>query len=131
MNGVLVVQAYRVCPWEGDQCNVMPAADGMGCAWEGDSCDVDRGWGGGGTGSPGKCQFAGPCCVSVLSHFFWVEQVALLAALPSIMDVVRVHIGEFGVVKACLSFFSNLSVNEETLLPLMATLPSIQAIGVR
>jgi hypothetical protein len=60
-----------------------------------------------------------------------VEQVALLAALPSVMDVVRVHIGEFGVAKACLSFFSNLSVNEETLLPLMAALPSIQAIGVR
>ncbi len=70
-------------------------------------------------------------CRLVVFPPFLVEQVALLAALPSVMDVVRVHIGEFGVAKACLSFFSNLSVNEETLLPLMAALPSIQAIGVR
>jgi hypothetical protein len=44
MNGVLVVQAYRLCAWEGDQCNrlrmgwgvrgrvipVMSIADGVG-----------------------------------------------------------------------------------------------------
>ncbi len=57
--------------------------------------------------------------------------MALLAAVPAIMQVVRAHIEDMVVTKACLSFLNNVSVNTDTLIPLMVVLPTLQAIGVR
>ncbi len=47
------------------------------------------------------------------------------------MQVVRAHIEDMVVTKACLSFLNNVSVNTDTLIPLMVVLPTLQAIGVR